>query len=127
MMRSRIEGVKARGREGVSSVVPFTLYLSPYTKYSVNLRQMESNLKFTIHNLQFTMVFHHVPCTPTLILRLGKLHPVPSPPPSFFSWASCTLPHTSYETDRTKFKIHNSQFTIYNGLSPLPVNKDYKP
>jgi hypothetical protein len=56
------------------------------------MRQIESNLKFTIHNLQFTMVFHHVPCT---------LHPVPSP----------ILPMRQIEPN-LKFTIHNLQFTM---------------
>jgi hypothetical protein len=63
MMRSRIEGVKARGREGVSSGVPFTLNLSPFTKYCVNMRQIQTNLKFSIYNSQFTIIIHPTPCT----------------------------------------------------------------
>ena len=40
------------------------------------MRQIDPNLKFTINNLRFAMVFN-------------TSHPVP--PPSFFGWASCTL------------------------------------
>jgi hypothetical protein len=63
--------------------------------------QIKTNLKFTIHNLQFTMAFYPAPFI---------LHPVPR------SVGFDGLNHRAYHSS---FTLHPKPFTLATSISPI--------